>query len=149
MPALKLRQDNIRTIRYQGHGGKHQCVYWIQALESFGLRVYPTGHAWPSRRAQPRPRTQEDDRQTPRRIHRESCEEGEENLEGRPVLAEPLCSLEALETLGREPRHGGHRGCAPFGFPAGKNCRTRLVALACLPADIRPVRPIGGKSRVA
>ncbi len=43
MPTLKLRQDNVRTVPYQGHGGKHQCVYWDEALESFGLRVYPTG----------------------------------------------------------------------------------------------------------
>jgi integrase len=43
MPTLKLRQDNVRTIPYQGHGGKHQCVYWDEALESFGLRVYPSG----------------------------------------------------------------------------------------------------------
>ena len=43
MPTLKLRQDNVRTVSYQGHGGKHQCVYWDEALESFGLRVYPSG----------------------------------------------------------------------------------------------------------
>ncbi len=43
MPTLKLRQDNVRTVPYQGHGGKHQCVYWDEALESFGLRVYPSG----------------------------------------------------------------------------------------------------------
>jgi hypothetical protein len=43
VPTLKLRQDNVRTVPYQGHGGKHQCVYWDEALESFGLRVYPTG----------------------------------------------------------------------------------------------------------
>ena len=43
MPTLKLRQDNVRTVQYQGHGGKHQCVYWDEALEAFGLRVYPTG----------------------------------------------------------------------------------------------------------
>ena len=43
MPTLKLRQDNVRTVPYQRHGGKHQCVYWDEALESFGLRVYPTG----------------------------------------------------------------------------------------------------------
>jgi hypothetical protein len=43
VPTLKLRQDNVRTVPYQGHGGKHQCVYWDEALESFGLRVYPSG----------------------------------------------------------------------------------------------------------
>ena len=43
MPTLKLRQDNVRAVPYQGHGGKHQCVYWDEALESFGLRVYPSG----------------------------------------------------------------------------------------------------------
>lgn len=43
MPTLKLRQDNIRTLQYQGPGGKHQCVYWDAALEGFGLRVYPSG----------------------------------------------------------------------------------------------------------
>jgi hypothetical protein len=43
MPALKLRQDIVRTVPYRGSGGKHQCVYWDESLESFGLRVYPTG----------------------------------------------------------------------------------------------------------
>lgn len=43
VPTLKLRQDNVRTVPYQGHGGKHQCVYWDEALEAFGLRVHPTG----------------------------------------------------------------------------------------------------------
>jgi integrase len=43
MPALKLRQDIVRTIPYRGPGGKHQCVYWDEALECFGLRVYPSG----------------------------------------------------------------------------------------------------------
>jgi integrase len=43
MPTLKLRQDGIRTLYYQGTGGKHQCVYWDTALESFGVRVYPSG----------------------------------------------------------------------------------------------------------
>jgi integrase len=43
MPTLKLRQDTVRSIPYQGPGGKHQCVYWDAALEAFGLRVYPSG----------------------------------------------------------------------------------------------------------
>ncbi|MGH8228422.1 MAG: tyrosine-type recombinase/integrase [Steroidobacteraceae bacterium] len=43
MPQLKLRQDNVRTVPYQGRGGKQQCVYWDEALESFDLRVYPSG----------------------------------------------------------------------------------------------------------
>ena len=43
MPALKLRQDIVRTIRYAGANGKQQCVYWDEALECFGLRVYPSG----------------------------------------------------------------------------------------------------------
>jgi len=43
MPTLKLRQDNVRSLSYQGRGGKHQCVYWDVALEGFGLRVYPSG----------------------------------------------------------------------------------------------------------
>ena len=43
MPALKLRQDIVRSIPYRGPGGKHQCVYWDEALECFGLRVYPSG----------------------------------------------------------------------------------------------------------
>lgn len=43
MPRLKLRQDIVRTVSYCGPGGKGQCVYWDEALESFGLRVYPTG----------------------------------------------------------------------------------------------------------
>lgn len=43
MPTLKFRQDTVRSIPYQGPGGKHQCVYWDVALEGFGLRVYPSG----------------------------------------------------------------------------------------------------------
>jgi integrase len=43
MPTLKLQQDVIRSLCYQGPGGKHQCVYWDAALESFGVRVYPSG----------------------------------------------------------------------------------------------------------
>jgi integrase len=43
MPRLKLRQDIVRTIPYRGTGGKGQCVYWDEALESFGLRVHPSG----------------------------------------------------------------------------------------------------------
>jgi hypothetical protein len=43
MPALKLRQDLVRTIPYVGARGNQQCVYWDEALECFGLRVYPSG----------------------------------------------------------------------------------------------------------
>jgi hypothetical protein len=43
MPTLKLRQDTVRNVPYQGRGEKHQCVYWDAALEGFGLRVYPSG----------------------------------------------------------------------------------------------------------
>ncbi len=43
MPQLKLRQDIVRTVPYRGLEGRGQCVYWDEALESFGLRVYPTG----------------------------------------------------------------------------------------------------------
>jgi integrase len=43
MPTLKFRQDTVRSIPYQGSGGKHQCVYWDVTLEGFGLRVYPSG----------------------------------------------------------------------------------------------------------
>ena len=43
MPQLKLRQDIVRTIPYRGTGEKGQCVYWDEALESFGLRVHPSG----------------------------------------------------------------------------------------------------------
>lgn len=43
MPALKFRQDIVRALPYKGPGGKHQCIYWDQALECFGLRVYPSG----------------------------------------------------------------------------------------------------------
>ena len=43
MPALKLRQDLVRTIPYVGAHGKQQCVYWDEALECFGLRVYSSG----------------------------------------------------------------------------------------------------------
>jgi integrase len=42
-PSRSLRQDNVRSIPYEGPGGKHQCVYWDTALEAFGLRVYPSG----------------------------------------------------------------------------------------------------------
>ncbi len=44
MPTLKLRQDFVHRAPYQGSGGKHQCVCWDETLESFGLRVYPSGH---------------------------------------------------------------------------------------------------------
>ena len=43
MPALKLRQDLVRTIPHVGAHGKQQCVYWDEALECFGLRVYSSG----------------------------------------------------------------------------------------------------------
>jgi integrase len=43
VPQLKLRQDLVRSIGYHGSGGKHQCIYWDEALECFGLRVYPSG----------------------------------------------------------------------------------------------------------
>jgi integrase len=43
MPRLKLRQDVVRTVPYAGPAGKGQCVYWDEALESFGLRVHPSG----------------------------------------------------------------------------------------------------------
>ncbi|MCL4721406.1 MAG: integrase arm-type DNA-binding domain-containing protein, partial [Gammaproteobacteria bacterium] len=43
MPRLKLRQDIVRTVPYRGRGGKAQCVYWDESLESFGLRVHPSG----------------------------------------------------------------------------------------------------------
>lgn len=43
MPQLKLRQDIVRTVPYSGPNGRGQCVYWDEALEAFGLRVYPTG----------------------------------------------------------------------------------------------------------
>ncbi|MGB6452257.1 MAG: site-specific integrase [Steroidobacteraceae bacterium] len=43
VPTLKLRQDLVRTLPHQGSSGKHQCIYWDQALECFGLRVYPSG----------------------------------------------------------------------------------------------------------
>jgi hypothetical protein len=43
VPSLKLRQDIVRTVPYRGSEGKAQCVYWDEALESFGLRVHPSG----------------------------------------------------------------------------------------------------------
>jgi integrase len=43
MATLKLRQDTVRNLTYIGPGGKHQCVYWDEALECFGVRVYPSG----------------------------------------------------------------------------------------------------------
>jgi integrase len=43
MPSLKLRQDTVRTLLYVGERAKQQCIYWDEALECFGVRVYPTG----------------------------------------------------------------------------------------------------------
>lgn len=43
MPTIKLRQDNVRTVPYRGSGDKHQCIYWDEALENFGVRVYSSG----------------------------------------------------------------------------------------------------------
>lgn len=43
MPTFKFRQDAVRTLPYVGRGGKHQCIYWDTELESFGVRVYPSG----------------------------------------------------------------------------------------------------------
>src|SRR3984957_6467068 len=43
MPRLKLRQDIVRTVPYRALREKGQCVYWDEALESFGLRVHPSG----------------------------------------------------------------------------------------------------------
>jgi len=43
MPTIKFRQDTVRTLRYVGRGGKHQCIYWDENFEGFGVRVYPTG----------------------------------------------------------------------------------------------------------
>jgi hypothetical protein len=44
MPTMKLRQDPVRTLPYVGQGDKkEQCVYWDEALESFGVRVSPSG----------------------------------------------------------------------------------------------------------
>jgi Arm DNA-binding domain len=42
MPTLKLRQDIVKTLPYEG-AGKQQCVYWDSALACFGLRVHPGG----------------------------------------------------------------------------------------------------------
>ena len=43
MPILKLRQNNVSALPHVGHGAKHQCIYWDEALPCFGLRVYPSG----------------------------------------------------------------------------------------------------------
>jgi integrase len=43
MPIIRFRQDTVRTLRYTGRGGKHQCIYWDENLEGFGVRVYPSG----------------------------------------------------------------------------------------------------------
>lgn len=43
MPTVRLRQDTVRTLPYQGTAAKQQCVYWDEALECFGLRVYSSG----------------------------------------------------------------------------------------------------------
>jgi len=42
MPTLKLRQDIVKTLSYEGVG-KQQCVYWDSALACFGLRLHPGG----------------------------------------------------------------------------------------------------------
>jgi integrase len=42
MPTLKLRQDIVKTLPYEGVR-KQQCVYWDSALACFGLRVQPGG----------------------------------------------------------------------------------------------------------
>jgi hypothetical protein len=44
MPIVKLRQDTVRTLPFLGKHAKQQCIYWDQGLESFGVRVHPTGH---------------------------------------------------------------------------------------------------------
>jgi len=43
MPSRKLRQDTVRTLPYIGGGEKRQCIYWDESLETFGVRVYPSG----------------------------------------------------------------------------------------------------------
>src|SRR5687767_1001989 len=43
MPTIKFRQDTVRSLPYVGRGGKHQCIYWDETLETFGIRVYPSG----------------------------------------------------------------------------------------------------------
>src|ERR1700730_6405569 len=43
VPILKLRQNNVSALPHVGHGAKHQCIYWDEALPCFGLRVYPSG----------------------------------------------------------------------------------------------------------
>ena len=44
MPKAKLRQDNIRSLRYVGDArAKSQCIYWDLSLPGFGLRKFPNG----------------------------------------------------------------------------------------------------------
>ena len=43
MPIEKLRQDTVRNLPYVGRGRKHQCIYWDEEKETFGVRVYPSG----------------------------------------------------------------------------------------------------------
>jgi integrase len=44
MPKVKLRQDNIRSLRYVGDArAKSQCIYWDLSLPGFGLRKFPNG----------------------------------------------------------------------------------------------------------
>jgi hypothetical protein len=44
MPKVKLRQDNVRSLRYVGDArGKSQCIYWDISLPGFGLRKFPNG----------------------------------------------------------------------------------------------------------
>jgi integrase len=44
MPKAKLRQDNIRSLRYVGDArANSQRIYWDLSLPGFGLRKFPNG----------------------------------------------------------------------------------------------------------
>ena len=43
MPIVTLAQETPCALPYVGRGANQQCIYWDEALASFGLRVYPSG----------------------------------------------------------------------------------------------------------
>jgi|GEM_PF-470911 len=44
MPIIKLRQDTVRALPFEGKHAKQQCIYWDKALENFGVRIYASGY---------------------------------------------------------------------------------------------------------
>ena len=42
MPATKLRQNSVKTLRYFGQGNR-QYIFWDEDLPCYGVRVFPSG----------------------------------------------------------------------------------------------------------